>query len=91
MVAFSADHFDENQEDSWSVLVRGVGEEVGDEALAVSLRELPLRSCSEAPERDCFVRLPLTQMNGTRAHWSDAGRGEQGAPARSETSLRVPA
>ena len=91
VVAFSADHFDESQEDSWNVLVRGVGEEVGDEALAISLRALPLRSCSEAPERDCFVRLPLTQMNGTRAHWPEAGGGDQGAQVRSEANLRVPA
>ncbi|MGA3221618.1 MAG: pyridoxamine 5'-phosphate oxidase family protein [Acidimicrobiales bacterium] len=72
VVAFSADYFDESKEDGWSVLVRGVGEEVGDEALAVSPRVLPLRSCSEAPERDCFVRLPITQMSGTRAHWPEA-------------------
>lgn len=91
VVALSADHFDESQEDSWSVLVRGVGEEVGDEAPAVSLRLLPLRSCSEPPERDCFVQLPLTQVNGTHAHWPDAGGAKQGAQAHPEASLRLPA
>ena len=84
VVAFSADDFEESEEDSWSVLVRGVGEDVGDEVLAVSLRALPLRSCSEAPERDCFVRFPLTQLSGTRAHWPDAvvPRQEPRAPKR---------
>ena len=69
VVAFSADHFDEHYEEGWSVMVRGVGEEVADEAVADSLRALPLRSYSEAPERDCFVRVPLTQLSGTRAYW----------------------
>jgi nitroimidazol reductase NimA-like FMN-containing flavoprotein (pyridoxamine 5'-phosphate oxidase superfamily) len=72
VVAFSADHFDEGNEDGWCVLVRGVGEEVGDEAVTLSMRSLPLRSYSEVPERDCFVRVPLTQMSGTRAHWPRA-------------------
>jgi nitroimidazol reductase NimA-like FMN-containing flavoprotein (pyridoxamine 5'-phosphate oxidase superfamily) len=77
VVAFSADCFDKSKEDGWTVLVRGVGEEISDEALAVSLRSLPLRSYSEAPERDCFVRISLTQMSGTRAHWPhDAGASE---------------
>ena len=90
VVAFSADDFEESEEDSWSVLVRGVGEAVGDEALA-SLRALPLRSCSEATERDCFVRLPLTQLSGTRAHWSDAPAARPGAKAPVGAGYRVPA
>ncbi len=92
VVAFSADHFDESNEDGWSILVRGVGEEVGDEALAVSLRLLPLRSHSEAPERDCFVRVPLTQLSGTRAHWPQAGgdsAGSTGADVDAGCGLRV--
>jgi hypothetical protein len=91
VVAFSADDFDENEEDSWNVLVRGVGEAVGDESLAASLRALPLRSCSEAPERDCFVRLPITQMSGTRAHWPDAATAGPGAKAYAGAGYRVPA
>jgi uncharacterized protein len=69
VVAFSADGFDETDEDGWSVLAQGVGEEVIDPALTASLRSLPLRSHSEEPESDCFVRVPLTQVNGTRVHW----------------------
>jgi nitroimidazol reductase NimA-like FMN-containing flavoprotein (pyridoxamine 5'-phosphate oxidase superfamily) len=72
VVAFTAHHFDKSKEDDWTVLVRGVGEEVDDEAVAFSLRSLPLRSYSEAPERDCFVRVSLTQISGTRAHWPGA-------------------
>jgi nitroimidazol reductase NimA-like FMN-containing flavoprotein (pyridoxamine 5'-phosphate oxidase superfamily) len=79
VVAFGADHFDESNEEGWSILVRGVGEEVGDEALVVSMRSLPLRSYSEAPERDCFVRVPLTQVSGTRAHWPQAGGNAGGS------------
>jgi hypothetical protein len=91
VVAFSADDFEENEEDSWSVLVRGVAEAVSDEVLAVSLRALPLRSCSEAPERDCFVRLPLTQLSGTRAHWPDAPGARPGTKAHVGAGYRVPA
>jgi hypothetical protein len=91
VVAFSADDFEESEEDSWSVLVRGVAEAVGDEVLAASLRALPLRSCSEAPERDCFVRLPLTQLSGTRAHWPDAPSARPGAKAPVGADYRVPA
>jgi nitroimidazol reductase NimA-like FMN-containing flavoprotein (pyridoxamine 5'-phosphate oxidase superfamily) len=96
VVAFSADDFEESEEDSWSVLVRGVGEAVGDEAvgdeaLAASSRALPLRSCSEAPEHDCFVRLPLTQLSGTRAHWPDAPAARPGAKAPVGAGYRVPA
>jgi hypothetical protein len=91
VVAFSADRFDESKEDSWSVLVRGVGEEVSDEALAVSLRALPLRSFGEAPERDCFVRLPLTQTSGTRAHRPEGGGVGRRTKPRLEAGCRVPA
>ena len=91
VVAFSADDFEESEEDSWSVLVRGVAEAVGDEVLAASLRALPLRSCSEAPERDCFVRLPLTQLSGTRAHWPDPPSARPGAKAPVGADYRVPA
>jgi len=91
VVAFSADHFDESNEQGWSILVRGVGEEVGDEALAVSLRSLPLRSYSDAPERDCFVRVPLTQVSGTRAHWRQAGADAEGSDEQDvDAGCRLP-
>ncbi len=90
VVAFSADCFDESKEDSWSVLVRGVGEEVDDEVL-VPRRALPLRSCSEAPERDCFVRLPMTQMSGTRAYWPEAVGAAPRSRGHLDAGCRLPA
>ena len=84
VVAFSADHFDEDDEDGWTVMVRGIGEEVRDEALAVSLRSLPLRSYSEAPERDCFVKVSLTQMSGARSHWPHVGGAASTDPANAD-------
>jgi uncharacterized protein len=91
VVAFSADCFDESKEDSWSVLVRGVGEEVDGEALGVPLRALPLPSRSEAPERDCFVRLPLTQMSGTRAYWPEAVGAAPRSRGHLDAGCRLPA
>jgi nitroimidazol reductase NimA-like FMN-containing flavoprotein (pyridoxamine 5'-phosphate oxidase superfamily) len=75
VVAFSADNFGEGRQEGWSVLVRGVGEEVTDELAAERMRALPLRSHSDAPDRDCFLCLPLTQVSGSRVHWPLAVEG----------------
>jgi hypothetical protein len=37
------------------------------------------------------VRLPLTQLSGTRAHWPDAPSARPGAKAPVGADYRVPA
>lgn len=63
VVAFSADHFDEETGEGWAVLVVGLGSEVVD----------------EAPQGDCVLSVPLTFVSGTRAYLSvgskDVGQG----------------
>lgn len=66
VVAFSTDRFDPGMFRGWSVLVRGVGEDVSDPVLVEHLRGLPLPSWSERPEADHFVRLPVEHISGSQ-------------------------
>lgn len=65
VVAFSVDHFDPCRATGWSVLVRGVGEDVCDPELVARLQRLPLPSWSASPQADCFMRLPTEHVSGS--------------------------
>lgn len=66
VVAFSVDDFDPGDLSGWSVLVRGVGEEVDDPDLVAKLAGLALPAWGEGLESSAFLRLPVEQVSGTR-------------------------
>ena len=72
VVAFSADHLDRDSQSGWSVLVRGVAEEVSDPGLVASLLALPLRAWGDPADGDSFVRVPIDHISGTSFRWPTA-------------------
>ena len=70
VVAFHADHYDEQARHGWSVVVRGVGEEVNDADVVAQLRSLPLEAWADTPTGDCFMRIPMSMVSGERVLWS---------------------
>ena len=68
VVAFGTYGFDELRQEAWNVMVQGTGQRVTKPELAEPLRALPLRSWGDRPGPDCFVRVPLERLSGTRAH-----------------------
>lgn len=67
VVAFEADAYGTAEDRSgWSVLVRGVAEEVTHPAQLVAARELPLESWAWDGGADRFVRIEPTVVTGRR-------------------------
>ena len=73
VVAFHADHYDEEGRLGWSVLVRGHCQEVLDPDDVAALEELQLESWTDPPGRDRFVRVPLTIVTGEHVRWASPG------------------
>jgi nitroimidazol reductase NimA-like FMN-containing flavoprotein (pyridoxamine 5'-phosphate oxidase superfamily) len=69
VVAFQADHCDDAARQGWSVLVRGVGEEVNDADSVAQLRSLPLEPWADSPTGDRFLRIPISMVSGERVFW----------------------
>jgi nitroimidazol reductase NimA-like FMN-containing flavoprotein (pyridoxamine 5'-phosphate oxidase superfamily) len=67
VVAFHADHCEEELRRGWCVLVQGLGEEVTAPAGVEALRSLPLERWS--PDDEVFVRISLSHVTGERATW----------------------
>ena len=64
-VAFEVDHLDHAWREGWSVLVRGVPEEVTDEASLQRLSRLGLSTWAPG-QRDRWVRRPTDEITGRR-------------------------
>jgi len=65
VVGFQADCIDPVYHAGWSVLVRGMAEEITDPAEIEAARQLPLSPWAGG-ERDHFVRVPLDVISGRR-------------------------
>lgn len=67
-VAFEIDGWDPNAHTGWSVLVRGVAEEVLDQDQVAELETLGLRPWAESPQRRMWVRIRREDVSGRRIH-----------------------
>lgn len=65
-VAFEIDGWDAVGETGWSVLVKGVSEEVVDPAELEELRALGLRPWTEAVDRRLWIRIRADEVTGRR-------------------------
>jgi nitroimidazol reductase NimA-like FMN-containing flavoprotein (pyridoxamine 5'-phosphate oxidase superfamily) len=66
VVAFEADHLGSAQTESWSVLIRGLAEEVTDSNLRVQLDPLVPDSWALEGDADHLVSIPVTMVSGRR-------------------------
>jgi hypothetical protein len=82
VVAFEVDAFDMNGREGWSVLVRGIAEEVTDKAEQEALTRLPLVSWGLGASADKFLRIRTTLISGRRIR-----RPESAAPAQSSSNV----
>jgi len=69
VVAFHADHYDEEAGEGWSVVAHGLCEEVRDVDTLTSMRSLPLEPWADTPTGDHFLRIPITLISGERVEW----------------------
>ena len=65
-VAFEIDGWDAARQTGWSVLVKGVSEEVVDPAELEELRALGLRPWTEAVDRRLWIRIRADEVTGRR-------------------------
>ncbi len=65
-VAFEIDGWDPDTQTGWSVLVRGVAEEVLDEDQVAELETLGLRPWADSPQRRIWVRIRREDVTGRR-------------------------
>lgn len=83
-VAFEVDDFDETDHTGWSVVVRGLAEEVWRPEELQEIRDLPLRPWAPGT-RDHYVRILPSDITGRRiAVGLDAG------PPDGDSSARTP-
>ncbi|MBO0713204.1 MAG: pyridoxamine 5'-phosphate oxidase family protein [Acidimicrobiales bacterium] len=66
VVAFEADHYDASSHEAWSVLVRGVAEEITDPERRTEADGLVPRSWAFGEGADHLVRVPITVLSGRR-------------------------
>ena len=67
VVAFEVDGYGSNSDpNGWSVLARGVAQEITDPAELAAARALPLESWAWDGGADRFVRIELTVLTGRR-------------------------
>ena len=64
LAAFEADHYDEQAESGWSVLVTGRAELVDAEAYVERLNHLGLRPWVAAEQRPFWIRIRPTSVSG---------------------------
>jgi nitroimidazol reductase NimA-like FMN-containing flavoprotein (pyridoxamine 5'-phosphate oxidase superfamily) len=76
VVAFEADGYDPEMGEGWSVLIRGIAEEVTDPTEVSQLDELRLESWALDGAADHWVRVPATVISGRLT------RHGQGSPGR---------
>jgi uncharacterized protein len=69
VVAFHADHYDEQAGDGWSVVAHGRCEEISNVDALTSLRALPLDPWADTPTGDHFLRIPIVMISGERVRW----------------------
>lgn len=67
VVAFEADRYgDEGHRDGWSVLLRGVAQEINERADLESARSLPLESWAFDGQADRYIKIAATIVTGRR-------------------------
>jgi nitroimidazol reductase NimA-like FMN-containing flavoprotein (pyridoxamine 5'-phosphate oxidase superfamily) len=66
VVAFEADHYEGSSAEAWSVLVRGLAEEVTDPERRSEADGLVPRSWAFGEGADHLVRIPITAISGRR-------------------------
>jgi uncharacterized protein len=69
VVAFHADHYDEQAGDGWSVVAHGACEEITNVDALTSMRALPMVPWADTPTGDHFLRIPITMITGERVRW----------------------
>jgi uncharacterized protein len=69
VVAFGADHCDDDARHGWSVVVQGRCRSVNDPEWLARLRTLPLMPWVDTPEGDVFMSIPLTGVTGETVSW----------------------
>jgi nitroimidazol reductase NimA-like FMN-containing flavoprotein (pyridoxamine 5'-phosphate oxidase superfamily) len=65
-VCFEIDSWDAVDHTGWSVLVKGVADEVLDEGEVARLQELPVRPWSRPDLRDHWIRIMVEELTGRR-------------------------
>jgi len=67
VVAFEADNYGTSNEPwGWSVLVRGIAEEITDPTELQSVRALPLQSWAFDGSADRYIKIAPTMISGRR-------------------------
>ncbi len=66
VVAFEADHFDEDVDRGWSVLVRGMATELTDGPLLERARSIRVAAWAVDGLADHFVRVSMVEVSGRR-------------------------
>jgi len=69
VVAFHADHYDEQAGEGWTVLVRGMCEEISNVHAAAELASLQLEPWANTPTGDVLMRVPMSMISGERVQW----------------------
>ena len=65
-VCFEVDHWDTMSHTGWSVLAKGVADEVLDAEEIAQLERLPVRPWSRPDLRDHWVRIMVEELTGRR-------------------------
>jgi uncharacterized protein len=65
-VCFEVDDWDTQSHTGWSVLAKGVADEVLDDAEIARLEELPVRPWSRPDLRDHWIRIMVEELTGRR-------------------------
>jgi uncharacterized protein len=76
LVAFEADHYDEQTRSGWSVLVTGRAAMVYEEAVIRRLDRLGLRPWAAAVERPFWIRIRPTSVTGRRIPGTAGSSGQ---------------
>jgi uncharacterized protein len=69
VVAFHADHYDQEAGEGWSVMAHGMCEEIRDVDALTSMRSLPLAPWADTPTGDRSLRIPISMISGERVRW----------------------
>jgi len=65
-VCFEIDNWDRANHTGWSVLAKGIADEVLDEDEVARLQELPVRPWSRPDLRDHWIRIMVEELTGRR-------------------------
>jgi nitroimidazol reductase NimA-like FMN-containing flavoprotein (pyridoxamine 5'-phosphate oxidase superfamily) len=69
VVAFQADHSDEDSATGWHVMAQGRCQEVTSPTVTDELRNLPLAAWAAVPHQDTFMQILPTDITGERVSW----------------------